>query len=304
MMVWHGGLSGSSLTKVAETGHLKKLVADFNPDLAVLLPNQITFAETVFSPMNIVISAALIVILPLALYRLGKNSTSVIPTLNSVEKPIEEIISSGAERLDYSKWVGIAFGLIVLLVAMLKLLNQNSGQLLSFFTANNINLLLLSLGLLFHQSFSAFLKALESAVGGVSGILIQFPLYFGIMGMMKSSGLVDVFSQGMVGISNETTYPIFTFISAGIVNIFVPSGGGQWAIQGPIIVQAASDLGVSLSKSIMALAYGDQLTNMLQPFWALPLLGITGLKAKEILPYTLLLFALGSIIFLIGLLVF
>ena len=104
--------------------------------------------------------------------------------------------------------------------------------------------------------------------------------------------------------SNETTYPIFTFISAGIVNIFVPSGGGQWAIQGPIIVQAASDLGVSLSKSIMALAYGDQLTNMLQPFWALPLLGITGLKAKEILPYTLLLFALGSIIFLIGLLVF
>ena len=254
--------------------------------------------------MNIVISAALLVILPLALYRLGKNSTSVIPTLNSVEKPIEEIISSGAERLDYSKWVGIAFGLIVLLVAMLKLLNQNSGQLLSFFTANNINLLLLSLGLLFHQSFSAFLKALESAVGGVSGILIQFPLYFGIMGMMKSSGLVDVFSQGMVGISNETTYPIFTFISAGIVNIFVPSGGGQWAIQGPIIVQAASDLGVSLSKSIMALAYGDQLTNMLQPFWALPLLGITGLKAKEILPYTLLLFALGSIIFLIGLLVF
>ena len=304
MMVWHGGLSGSSLTKVAETGHLKKLVADFNPDLAVLLPNQITFAETVFSPMNIVISAALLVILPLALYRLGKNSTSVIPTLNSVEKPIEEIISSGAERLDYSKWVGIAFGLIVLLVAMLKLLNQNSGQLLSFFTANNINLLLLSLGLLFHQSFSAFLKALESAVVGVSGILIQFPLYFGIMGMMKSSGLVDVFSQGMVGISNETTYPIFTFISAGIVNIFVPSGGGQWAIQGPIIVQAASDLGVSLSKSIMALAYGDQLTNMLQPFWALPLLGITGLKAKEILPYTLLLFALGSIIFLIGLLVF
>ena len=133
MMVWHGGLSGSSLTKVAETGHLKKLVADFNPDLAVLLPNQITFAETVFSPMNIVISAALIVILPLALYRLGKNSTSVIPTLNSVEKPIEEIISSGAERLDYSKWVGIAFGLIVLLVAMLKLLNQNSGQLLFFF---------------------------------------------------------------------------------------------------------------------------------------------------------------------------
>jgi short-chain fatty acids transporter len=108
----------------------------------------------------------------------------------------------------------------------------------------------------------------------------------------------------MVSISNETTYPIFTFISAGIVNIFVPSGGGQWAIQGPIIVQAANELGVPLSKSIMALAYGDQLTNMLQPFWALPLLGITGLKAREILPYTLVLFVLGCTIFCAGLLLF
>ncbi|MGB0403627.1 MAG: TIGR00366 family protein, partial [Salibacteraceae bacterium] len=84
----------------------------------------------------------------------------------------------------------------------------------------------------------------------------------------------------------------------------VPSGGGQWAVQGPIIVQAAQQIGVSLPKSIMALAYGDQVTNMLQPFWALPLLGITGLKAKEILPYTLLLFVLGSLIFVLGLLIF
>jgi short-chain fatty acids transporter len=124
------------------------------------------------------------------------------------------------------------------------------------------------------------------------------------MGLMKSSGLVTDISGFFVEISNETTYPIFTFLSAGLVNIFVPSGGGQWAVQGPIIVQAASDLGISLPKSIMALAYGDQLTNMLQPFWALPLLGITGLKAKEILPYTLFLMLIGTVIYLSGLLIF
>ena len=95
-----------------------------------------------------------------------------------------------------------------------------------------------------------------------------------------------------------------TFISAAIVNIFVPSGGGQWAIQGPIIIEAANQLNVSISKSVMALAYGDQITNMLQPFWALPLLGITGLKAKEILPYTLILLLAGCIIFIGGLLIF
>ncbi len=124
------------------------------------------------------------------------------------------------------------------------------------------------------------------------------------MGMMKSSGLVHEFSAFFVQISNENTFPIFTMISAGIVNIFVPSGGGQWAVQGPIIVQASQSLGIDLPKSILALAYGDQLTNMLQPFWALPLLGITQLKAKDILPYTLVLMLAGGLIYLSALLIF
>ena len=121
---------------------------------------------------------------------------------------------------------------------------------------------------------------------------------------MTHSGLIQIMSDFFVNISNETTFPLYTFLSAGIVNIFVPSGGGQWAVQGPIIVEAANQLGVSIPKSIMALAYGDQLTNMLQPFWALPLLGITGLKAKEILPYTIILLLIGSIVFISGLLIY
>ena len=124
------------------------------------------------------------------------------------------------------------------------------------------------------------------------------------MGIMKGSGLVGIMSDFFVSISNEQTFPLFTLISAGIVNIFVPSGGGQWAVQGPIIVQAADALNVSLSKSVLALAYGDQLTNMLQPFWALPLLGITKLKAKEILPYTLMLMIVGGLIYTSALLLF
>ena len=107
-----------------------------------------------------------------------------------------------------------------------------------------------------------------------------------------------------INISNEFTYPLFTLISAGLVNLFVPSGGGQWYVQGPIVIQTAIEMKISLSKSIMALAYGDQLTNMLQPFWALPLLGITGLKAKEILPYTLILMLVGFLIFSFALILF
>ena len=125
---------------------------------------------------------------------------------------------------------------------------------LNVITPNFINLILLGLGIFFHSSFSQFTIAITESIKGASGILIQFPLYFGIMGIMKDSGIVSSLSDFFVSISNETTFPIFTFISAGIVNIFVPSGGGQWAIQGPIIIESANQIGCSFSKSIMALS--------------------------------------------------
>jgi short-chain fatty acids transporter len=121
------------------------------------------------------------------------------------------------------------------------------------------------------------------------------------MGIMTESGLIHRISDFFVAVSTERTFPVFTFFSAGLVNVFVPSGGGQWAVQGPVILEAAQRLGVSLPKAVLALSYGDQLTNMLQPFWALPLLGITRLKAREILPYTLLFMFVGGIIYLGGL---
>ena len=124
------------------------------------------------------------------------------------------------------------------------------------------------------------------------------------MGIMGSSGMVSQISNVFVSFSNVTTLPVVTFFSAGLVNIFVPSGGGQWVIQGPIVVESALRLGVPLNKAIMALAYGDQITNMLQPFWALPLLGITKLKAKEILPYSLLAMIIGGSIYIVGILLF
>ena len=114
--------------------------------------------------------------------------------------------------------------------------------------------------------------------------------------------MISSISDFFVSISNKTTLPIFTFFSGGLVNLFVPSGGGQWAVQGPLVIESALKLGVSLPKAVMALAYGDQITNMLQPFWALPLLGITKLKAKEILPYTLVFMLLGTAVYVVGLL--
>ncbi len=293
LMVWHGGISGSAPIKIAEKGHF------LEEKMGI-----ISQSETIFSTMNISISLVLLIVLPFLMYMLGKKSESKIIKLNSapIEDEKEEI--QGAERLDHSNILAYVFGGMIIIYCLYKVLILPQQLSLSFITPNFINLFLLGLGILLHKNFNHFLKGVNQSIGGASGILIQFPLYFGIMGIMNSSDLVGVFSDFFVSISNPTTFPIFAFISAGIVNVFVPSGGGQWAVQGPIIIEAASQHNIPYWKAVMALAYGDQLTNMLQPFWALPLLGITGLKAKDILPYSLLLLLLGGSIFVIGLLLF
>ena len=292
LMVWHGGISGSAPIKIAEKGH-------FLADKIGIISQ----TETIFSTMNISISIVLLIVLPLTMYYLGKKSKgSALPIQASLENDTIEI--QGAERIDHSKIIAHLFGGMILAFAFYKAFILPENISLNIITPNYINLVLLGLAIIMHSSFYNFLKGVDKAISGASGILIQFPLYFGIMGIMNHSGMVQIMSDFFVSISNEATFPIFTFISAGIVNIFVPSGGGQWAVQGPIIVEAATQLGVSIPKSVMALAYGDQLTNMLQPFWALPLLGITGLKAKDILPYTLVLLLVGIFIFITGLLLF
>ncbi|MBI1286677.1 MAG: short-chain fatty acid transporter [Flavobacteriales bacterium] len=306
LMVWHGGISGSAPIKVAEKGHIHSLMEGIvSPEQLQLLPDPVSFSETVFGNMNLVAILLVIIVLPTFMYWMGKRASigSYLP-ISKPDLKLESVDVSGAEKLDHSKYFGLAIGAVITIYCMYQAAHIFPEKGFGFITPNYINLLLLGLGLLLHRSFFRFLKAIDQAIGGASGILIQFPLYFGIMGIMNSSGLVQLFSDFFVNISNQTTFPIFTLISAGIVNIFVPSGGGQWGVQGPIILQAASELGVSIPKSIMALAYGDQLTNMLQPFWALPLLGITGLKAKEILPYSVALMGVGGVLFITVLFIF
>lgn len=300
LMVWHGGISGSAPIKVAESKHLQGLMEGIStPEIIAQLPESVNFDTTIFSWWNLLIFGVILVVIPLVLYRIAKVTKATPLKLEEYQLNIDNKEDlEGAEKLDYSKIVAIGFGTI-LLVAFFY---QYWSNLLRFqITPNMLNFFMLGLAIVLHGNFKNFLNAVEEAIKGTSGILIQFPLYFGIMGIMKSTGMVVMVSDFFVSVATETTLPIFTFFSAGLVNIFVPSGGGQWAVQGPIVIESALQLGVPLPKAIMALAYGDQITNMLQPFWALPLLGITKLKAKEILPYTLILMVVGICIYILGL---
>ena len=143
------------------------------------------------------------------------------------------------------------------------------------------------------------------AAAGAAGILLQFPFYAGIMGMMVAANdqgvsLAGVISQFFVSISTNVTFPMLSFLAAGIVNFFVPSGGGQWAVQGPIMMPAGMEMGIENGRTAMAIAWGDQWTNMIQPFWALPALGVAKLSARDIMGYLVIVLLFTGLVAILG----
>lgn len=303
LMVWHGGISGSAPIKINEKGHIKSIMNNVSSEETLgKIPEIINYGQTVFSWWNILIFIAVLITVSTTFYFMGKRSEATPINLTTYDMDSEDVqITDKSERLDTSSILGYIIGSIILVAFFIRYF---SDLIELKITPNLINFFMFGLAIILHKNVKSFTNAVGQSISDVSGILIQFPLYFGIMGIMKSTGMVALISGFFVSISSATTLPIFTFFSAGLVNIFVPSGGGQWVVQGPVVVESALQLGVPLPKAIMALAYGDQITNMLQPFWALPLLGITKLKAKEILPYTLIAMVVGSAVYLLGLLIF
>ncbi|RZS98525.1 MULTISPECIES: TIGR00366 family protein [Cecembia] len=280
MLVWHGGLSGSATLKVAEDTH-------FLFGLIGVVPVN----QTIFSSFNLAINLLLVLILFLLLVFLSSKKWKNLPIVLKPNQPVQADESS-----DKLGWV---VGIIIFLSVFWEIfLSQNDDW--SFIDLNFVNFLLLGTGLLFYGSLRSFVGTLANALKGATDIIIQFPFYAGILGIMKYSGLLVLLADDMVARSSAETFPLFSFFSAAAVNFFIPSGGGQWAIQGPVMMEAAIKMGLDIPSMILVFAYGDQVSNMLQPFWALPLLSITGIPAKEIFKYTIYFFFAGFLIFGLG----
>ena len=170
-----------------------------------------------------------------------------------------------------------------------------------------MNFMLLILGILLHKTPIAYIRALGNAVRNAAGIILQFPFYAGIVGMMTTANaagvsLAAILTEGIVSLATATTYPLFTFLSAALVNLFVPSAGGQWAVQAPVMFPAGQALGVDPAITTVALTWGDTWTNMIQPFWALPALGIAGLKVRDIMGFCVMVLLFTGIVITISLL--
>ena len=286
-LIWHGGISGSIPLSIATEGH------PFADQIGV-----IPTGETIFSLSNLAIVAALFIVIPLvnrAMMPPADRMVTVDPALLREDHPTETDEMTPADRLETSPILGWIIGLIAALFLVVHF--AGGGGL----TLDIVNFTFLTLAILLHGTPRRLLRSLDEGIKGGAGIIIQFPFYAGIMGVMTASGLAASMSEGLVSLANEFTFPFWTFLSAGIVNFFVPSGGGQWAVQAPIILPAAEAIGVDQARAAMAVAWGDAWTNMIQPFWALPLLGIAGLRARDMMGFCVVHLLIGGVIIVLGL---
>lgn len=297
LMVWHGGLSGTAPFMMTQE---KDVAAVLGAERAASV-QPVGLDQTVLSPLNLTVAALLIIVVPLLFRALSPSvdKTDGIEIANIAEsRKVEEEHGSGfIQALERTPLLTI----IICAMGFAYLYFYLSRISLWKIDINAINMFFLFLGLMLHGGPAAYVAAVSDAAKGAAGIILQFPFYAGIQAILEHSGLIKSASLWIAEHSSAQTLPLFTFFSAAIINFFVPSGGGQWGIQGPVVVDSAVQLGAPIGSSIMALAYGDQWTNMLQPFWALPLLSITGLKAKDIIGYTALVMLLSLPLFALSL---
>ena len=276
-LVWHAGLSGSIPLIIATptTG-----------DLAAFTDGKIIpLSETIFSYKNYIPVLILIFTLPILNWSMrGIKSTAKVAKIKSEDDKVLglQVLSTPAEKLENSKILCYLFvGFIFFYLFNSLMANGN----IDF---NFINLFFLGLGLAFYGSLTKYLDEFKKSMVVCAGVAIQFPFYAGIMSMMMHSGIDESISNFFISISTKHTLPLYTFFSSAITYIFIPSGGGHWAVQGPFVMPAAKALGVSQADAAMAIAWGEAWANMIQPFWAIPVLAVAGLKIRDIMGYCII----------------
>lgn len=275
MVISQTGLSSSAALLVNTPGH-------FLEERIGLLP----LSETIFQPYSLVFVGLTLLMTPLLLASLHPSRRRVVEIAGEEEViRVDEPPATPAERFNRSR---LLMGVIVAggLFYVARYIGDHGVLGLNL---NVLNFTMLMLGLLLHGSLGDYGRAIAKGSAAVGGIILQFPFYAGILGLMAGSGLLAMISNAFVAISTPTTFPLWSMVSAALVNFAVPSAGGQWAVQGPIAIEATAQLGLPSHVAVMTVMMGDQLTNLIQPFWLLPLLGITGLRVGQVLGYTAIL---------------
>ena len=289
-VIWHMGYSSSAALFVSSADH--SLINKIG-----IIP----VTDTIFNPFNITIAIFTLLIITIVNPLMRPNNDSEINEIDSnvfrfTDKSnsddMNKKIRSPAQVIENNRF--ISFFLAISLLLFIGLIFYKKGFSLDL---NIVSWSFLGIGLLLSNSPIHYVKLVNRASITVGPIILQYPFYAGIMGIMADTGLINVLAEKISSIATADTLGFYSFLSGGLVNMFIPSGGGQWAVQGPVMIEAANYLNVKPYVIVLGVAYGDQWTNMIQPFWTIPLLAIAGLHMRQIMGYTFVIFIITGIIY-------
>lgn len=292
--VWGLGLSASIPLLISTPGHpLEKAMG--------IIP----LAQTIFSLPILLVVLIILITLPIlnALLhpKAGETVIEYDPSVEIAKKQAKKEISLAdrtlAYKLNNSRLLSLIIGLFGLGYVVYAFTIGRSLDL------NLVNFIIIFLGIILLGTPNNYIATLNEGIKTVSGILLQYPFYAGIMAIMASSGLVVSISHVFVNFSDAHTLPFWGLISSFIINFFAPSGGGHWVIQGPFMIDAAKQIGASLSQTSMAVMLGNCWNDLVQPFWILPVLALSKLKLKDIMGYTVICMFWVGIVYIIAVLV-
>ena len=290
------GLSGSIALSQATHGSALNIVEKVTGQL-------IPLSQTVFTRLNLIPIAVLFLVLPFVFRYLGPPAAAA-QFADPEKLRAEDQLQNGKEKTDgIGSKLDHAWILNVLLAAFCTaaLVAEWIGHGFSL-DLNSVIMILLLSGLLLHWTPAAYVAAVQRAARITGSLILQYPLYGGLMGIMTGTGLAGVLAKAFLRFSTAYTLPFYTYLTSLIITLFVPSGGGHWAVQGPFAIPAARDLHASYAATTMAVAMGESVANMLQPFWALPILAIAGIPMRRVMGFMVITFAISGIVFAASLL--
>ena len=301
-VVWHAGISGSIPLTMATPGEALAMATDG------ALTDPVPLSQTIFVWHNLMTVLLAIIGITVAntLMHPKQGVLTIDPALLKEDDHVANVVSSSdktpAQRLEQSKILSWLVALMLVAYLVIHIAVHGAGL-----DLGGVIMIFLALGLVLHPTPVDYVRAFGKATTGAAGIILQFPLYAGIMGIITGIGvsgisLGGVMADACIRISNPVTYPLLTFLCAAVLNMFVPSGGGHWAVQAPVMFTAGANLGVDPGLTGMAISWGDAWTNLIQPFWALPALAIARLDAKDIMGYCLIDLLVTGVIICAGLL--
>ena len=295
---WHAGLSGSAPLLMATPKNFMEAQAGLIP-----------ISTTTFSAFNLILTAVIVVVMSVTLRRLYPRDADVMTSaavIGASRATVEELPvdphahgrvrdgSSGfslADAIEHRYALNLVMGLLGLSGAWT--LYAEGGYRMSL---NVFNFAFLFVALLLHPSPASFTQAATRGATYVHGIVVQFPFYAGMYGLIRYSGLAETIGHWFVSIASPRTFPVIIYWYSGVLSYFIPSGGSKWAVEAPYVVSAAQALAVPIPHAILAYAWGDMSTHFLQPFWAIPLLAIARVEFKDIVGYLALLFVVNLVV--------